>query len=200
MQERKERGQHDAAGVPRARGKCTVVDVNPPTTSRAASWVLSGLVGPHYRPAGPREPSPAYRAPPSEISRYRFIGRFNGLSPPSRATGMIEWWKNSTGKARRFGKERADERGKTSERSATKKTTIHTRARENEDPVTATAMRFDERSDHGMKMTTIIKKIFPAFRDQHDSFLLIPMDTDTLFLFLFLFRSRENTGTTFARG
>ncbi|KOC60021.1 hypothetical protein WH47_08483 [Habropoda laboriosa] len=59
-----------------------------------------GPVGPHYGArTGYGEPSPVRWAPPSKISRYRFIGRFNGLSPPSRATRMIEWWKNSTGKA-----------------------------------------------------------------------------------------------------
>lgn len=42
-------GWRDAAGVPRARGKCTVVDVNPPTSRRPA-WVLSVPVGPHYGP------------------------------------------------------------------------------------------------------------------------------------------------------
>ena len=89
-------GWHDAAGVPRARGKCTVVDVNPPTRRPR---------GPRQAPprglrAGPGEPSPPTVAPPTEIPRYPSIGRFGGLSPPSRATGMIEWWKNSTGKAR----------------------------------------------------------------------------------------------------
>lgn len=92
-------GWHDAAGVPRARGKCTVVDVNPPTRRPRPAR------GPRQAPprglcAGPGEPSPPTVAPPTEISRYPLIGRFDGLSPPSRATGMIEWWKNSTGKAR----------------------------------------------------------------------------------------------------
>lgn len=38
-------GRDDAAGVPRARGKCTVVDVNPPTTGCTV-----GPVGPRQAP------------------------------------------------------------------------------------------------------------------------------------------------------
>lgn len=75
---------------------------------------------PHFRSRRTQEPSPARWAPPSEISRYRFIGRFNGLSPPSRATDMIEWWKNSTGKAARSPTNGRTK--KTGERSATKRT------------------------------------------------------------------------------
>ena len=98
-----------------------------PHQPAASVGPVRGPSGPHYgaRHGTRRAIASRARAPPSEISRYRFIGRFNGLSPPSRATGMIEWWKNSSGKGAPLGGSRgrrsATPRKKTSERSATKR-------------------------------------------------------------------------------
>lgn len=77
---------------------------------RAHRWSCRAPTGPTAATDGPREPSPASWAPPSAFPRYHFIGRFDGLSPPSRATAMIEWWKNSTGKADGSGRKRGRRR------------------------------------------------------------------------------------------
>lgn len=94
---------------------------------------------------GPGEPSPAYRVPPSEISRYRFIGRFNGLSPPSRATRMIEWWKNSTGKAGGSRGRRSDRRRPVSDRQQRE------RRRTAWNPIVATGQRLHAGPDRSSR-------------------------------------------------
>lgn len=89
----------------------------------------SGPTGPHHEVAGPESHRRDSGRRPSRSCGIASLDNpmRTGRSPPSRVTRMIEWWKNSSGTAKRIDddeerKKRAMKRKKTRERLATKAT------------------------------------------------------------------------------
>lgn len=83
----------------------------------------SGPTGPHHEVAGPKSHRRDSGRRPSRSCSIASLDNpmRTGRSPPSRVTGMIEWWKNSSGTAKRIDddeerKKRTMKRKKTRER------------------------------------------------------------------------------------
>lgn len=137
-------GWHDAAGVPRARGKCTVVDVNPPTRRRGAP------VRPHHGASARAAEShrrPAWRRPPASRG-LPWLDDPTGCRLPRGQPGWSSGGKIPRERPARSVGNRAQE--KTSERSATKRY----RRRAGWNPILATVLLRSFRIFFWMKMTT----------------------------------------------